>query len=52
LQLPAVSNGPVGPQVDPGSCALLEGHWSQFQQNVERGTLMTCIKVIEIRPIR
>ena len=44
--------GPVGPQVDPANCALLEGRWSQFEANVERGTLITYLKVIDIRPIR
>ena len=46
-----VKVGPVGPQVDPAHCALLEGRWSQFQANVERGTLISYLKVIDVRPI-
>lgn len=44
--------GPIGPQVDPGRCALLPGRWSQFQARVEKGTLRTYLKVLEVRPIR
>lgn len=43
--------GPVGPQVDPDNCALLAGRWSQFQANVERGTFIQYLKVVEVRPI-
>jgi hypothetical protein len=44
--------GPVGPQVDSGLCALLPGRWSQFQALVEKGTLRSYLKVIEVRTIR
>lgn len=44
--------GPIGPQVDPGTCALLPGRWSQFQARVEKGTLRGYLKVLEVRPIR
>ena len=44
--------GPIGPQVDPGLCALLPGRWSQFQALVEKGTLRGYLKVLEVRPIR
>lgn len=44
--------GPIGPQVDPGLCALLPGRWSQFQALVEKGTLRGYLKVIEVRAIR
>ena len=44
--------GPIGPQVDPGLCALLPGRWSQFQALVEKGTLRSYLKVIEVRAIR
>ncbi|MEA3054308.1 MAG: hypothetical protein QOG72_3211 [Sphingomonadales bacterium] len=43
--------GPIGPQVDPGLCALLPGRWSQFQALVEKGTLRGYLKVIEVRAI-
>ena len=44
--------GPIGPQVDPGLCALLPGRWSQFQALVEKGTLRSYLKVLDVRPIR
>jgi hypothetical protein len=44
--------GPIGPQVDPKLCALLPGRWSQFQALVERGTLRSYLKVLEVRAIR
>ena len=44
--------GPIGPQVDPGLCALLPGRWSQFEARVAKGTLRSYLKVIEVRPIR
>lgn len=44
--------GPIGPQVDPASCALLPGRWSQFQALVEKGTLRTYLKVLDVRAIR
>jgi hypothetical protein len=44
--------GPIGPQVDPKLCVLLPGRWSQFQALVEKGTLRSYLKVLEIRPIR
>ncbi|HEX9964496.1 MAG TPA: hypothetical protein VGB04_05880 [Allosphingosinicella sp.] len=44
--------GPIGPQVDPGACALLPGRWSQFQALVEKVTLRGYLKVLEVRAIR
>jgi hypothetical protein len=44
--------GPIGPQVDPGLCALLPGRWSQFEARVEKGTLRGYLKVLDVRPIR
>lgn len=44
--------GPIGPQVDPKLCVLLPGRWSQFQATVERGTLRSYLKVLEVRAIR
>jgi hypothetical protein len=44
--------GPIGPQVDPGPCMLLPGRWSQFQALVEKGTLRSHLKVLEVRTIR
>jgi len=42
----------VGTQVDSGLCALLPGRWSQFQAKVEKGTLRSYLKVLEVRAIR
>ena len=47
-----VKIGPIGPQVDPKLCALLPGRWSQFQALVEKGTLRSYLKVLDVRPIR
>lgn len=47
-----VKIGPIGPQVDPKLCVLLPGRWSQFQALVEKGTLRTYLKVLEVRAIR
>lgn len=47
-----VKIGPVGPQVDPANCAFLEGRWSQFQATVEPSTLITYLKVIDVRSIQ
>jgi hypothetical protein len=47
-----VKIGPIGPQVDPGLCALLPGRWSQFQAMVEKGTLRSYLKLLEVRSIR
>ena len=44
--------GPIGPQIDPGLCALLPGRWSQFQARVVKGTLRSYLKVLDVRPIR
>jgi hypothetical protein len=44
--------GPIGQQVDPKLCALLPGHWSQFQALVEKGTLRGYLTVVEVRGIR
>ncbi len=46
-----VETGPVGPQVDPILCALLPGHWSQFQMQVPAADRFSYLKVIEVRPI-
>lgn len=43
--------GPIGPQVDPARCAYLPGRWSQFEALVERGTLITYLRVVDVRPI-
>ena len=47
-----VKIGPIGPQVDPKLCVLLPGRWSQFQALVEKGTLRSYLKVLEVRAIR
>ncbi|HYD38502.1 MAG TPA: hypothetical protein VEA60_12870 [Allosphingosinicella sp.] len=44
--------GPIGPQIDPKLCLLLPGRWSQFQALVEKGTLRSYLKVLEVRAIR
>jgi hypothetical protein len=44
--------GPIGPQVDPKLCVLLPGRWSQFQALVEKGTLRSYLKVLEVRALR
>jgi len=44
--------GPIGPQVDPGTCRLLTGRWSQFAMQVDPATRMQYLKVLAVRPIR
>ena len=44
--------GPIGPQVDPGTCRLLAGRWSQFAMQVEPSTRMQYLRVLAVRPIR
>jgi hypothetical protein len=44
--------GPIGPQVDPGSCRLLAGRWSQFAMQVEPNARMQYLRVLSVRPIR
>jgi len=43
--------GPVGAQVDPGSCRLLWGRLSQLEMSVPPADRMKYLKVIEERPI-
>ena len=44
--------GPVGPQVDPRSCRLLPGRWSQLQLLAEPMERMQFLRVVEVRPAR
>ena len=44
--------GPIGPQVDPGTCRLLAGRWSQFSMQVEPKQRMQYLRVLVVRPIR
>ena len=44
--------GPIGPQVDPASCSLLEGRYSQFEMLVPTQDVMTYIAVVSSRPIK
>jgi hypothetical protein len=44
--------GPIGPQVDPGTCRLLAGRWSQFAMQVEPNARMQYLRVLAVRPIR
>ena len=44
--------GPIGPQVDPQACQLLEGRFSQFQMLVPAADRMTYLEVVSSRPIR
>jgi len=43
--------GPIGPQVDPASCTLLQGRFSQFEMLVPTQNVMTYIEVVSSRPI-
>jgi len=43
--------GPIGPQVDPGTCQLLEGRFSQFQMLVPAEDRMRYLAVVSSRPI-
>lgn len=47
-----VQTGPVGPQIDPATCRLLPGRWSQFQMLVAKDDRMWYLKVVEVRPIQ
>ena len=44
--------GPIGPQVDPGTCQLLEGRFSQFQMLVPGDDRMRYLAVVSSRPIQ
>jgi hypothetical protein len=44
--------GPIGPQVDPGTCRLLEGRFSQFQMLVPGEDRMRYLAVVSSRPIQ
>jgi hypothetical protein len=44
--------GPIGPQVDPQACALLEGRFSQFQMLVPAPDRMRYIEVVTSRAIQ
>lgn len=44
--------GPVGPQVDGGTCRLLVGRWSQLQMLVPPAERLAYIRKIDERPIR
>ena len=44
--------GPIGPQVDPGTCQLLEGRFSQFQMLVPGEDRMRYLAVVSSRPIQ
>ena len=44
--------GPIGPQVDPQTCQLLEGRFSQFQMLVPAADRMTYLAVVSSRSIQ
>ena len=44
--------GPVGPQVDPGSCRLLPGRWSQLEMTVPREQRIEHLTIVDERPIQ
>jgi hypothetical protein len=44
--------GPIGPQVDPGTCQLLEGRFSQFQMLVPAEDRMRYLAVVSSSPIQ
>jgi hypothetical protein len=44
--------GPVGPQVDAGTCTLLPGRWSQFNMLPAWNERMNFLKIVEVRPIK
>jgi hypothetical protein len=44
--------GPIGPQVDPGTCQLLEGRFSQFQMLVPAEDRMKYLAIVSSRPIQ
>lgn len=43
--------GPIGPQVDPTSCRLLIGRWSQVQMLVPKDQRMAYLRIVEVRPL-
>jgi hypothetical protein len=43
--------GPIGPQVDPATCRLLPGRFSQFEMLVPAANVMTYLAVVSSRPI-
>jgi hypothetical protein len=43
--------GPVGPQVDAGTCRLLSGRWSQVQMMVPAAERMAYLRVVEVHPL-
>ena len=47
-----VNLGPVGPQVDPATCRLLAGRWSQLQMLVPAPERIKYLKVVTVRPLR
>jgi hypothetical protein len=47
-----VKIGPVGPQIDPGTCQLLPGRGSQFQMLVDPKAIMTYIRVVDVQPVK
>lgn len=47
-----VEVGPVGPQIDPDSCRLLPGRFSQLRMTVPPDQRMAYLRVIEVREIR
>lgn len=48
----SVNLGPVGPQVDPATCRLLAGRWSQLQMLVPAPERIKYLKVVTVRPLR
>jgi hypothetical protein len=46
-----VAIGPIGPQVDPTSCRLLPGGWTQVELLVAPADRMSVMKVVESHPI-
>lgn len=44
--------GPVGPQVDAGTCTYLPGRWSQFNLLAAREKRMDYLRIVEVRPIK
>ena len=46
-----VKIGPIGPQIDPLSCRLLVGRWSQVEMKVAREERARYLKIIEVHAI-
>ncbi len=44
--------GPIGPQIDPYTCSLLPGRWSQFDMQVAAADRMKYLKVVDVRQIQ